>query len=350
MAKGKTTDKYAEAGVDIEAGKAFIDAIKPIVSKTQKSSVLSDIGGFAGLFSVHLGSITNPVLVSSTDGVGTKLRLAFMLDKHDTIGIDLVAMVVNDILVQGATPLFFLDYLSMGKLNHETAVEIIRGISEGCKQANCALIGGETAEMPGFYAENEYDLAGFAVGLVDGDKIIDGSEIAIGHQLVGIGSSGLHSNGYSLARKIIFEGLKMSTDDYVEEFGRTVGEELIEPTKIYARTILSLLKNFQLFAISHITGGGITDNLPRTLPANCRALISRSSWTPQPVFHFLQTAGNIADEEMMKTFNNGIGLIIVVAEKDRQDVVQQIEATGETAYTIGWIEERGEKPAVQYIE
>lgn len=350
MAKGKSKDKYAEAGVDIEAGKGFVEAIRPIVSKTFKSNVLSDIGGFTGLFSVHLGNIKNPVLVSSTDGVGTKLKVAFMLDKHDTIGIDLVAMGVNDILVQGATPLFFLDYLSMGRLNHDTAVEIIRGISKGCKEANCALIGGETAEMPGFYAENEYDLAGFSVGLVDADNIIDGSEIAIGHQLIGVSSSGLHSNGYSLVRKIIFEGLKMSLDEHVEEFGRTVGEELLEPTKIYVRTVISLLKNFQVFGISHITGGGILENLPRILPSNCQALISRSSWTPQAIFHFIRKAGNINDEEMMRTFNNGIGLIIVVAEKDLQDVMQQIEAMGEKAYPIGWIEERGTRSAVKFID
>jgi len=350
MAKGKSKDKYAEAGVDIDAGKGFVEAIRPIVSKTFKSNVLSDIGGFAGLFSVHLGNINNPVLVSSTDGVGTKLKVAFMLDKHDTIGIDLVAMCVNDILVQGATPLFFLDYLSMGRLNHDTAVEIIRGISKGCKEANCALIGGETAEMPGFYADNEYDLAGFSVGLVDADKIIDGSEIAIGHQLIGVGSSGLHSNGYSLVRKIIFEGLKMSLNDHVEEFGRTVGEELLAPTKIYVRTVLSLLKNFQVFGISHITGGGIIENLPRILPSNCQALISRSSWTPQPIFHFVRKAGNITDEEMMRTFNMGIGLIIVVAEKDSQDVMQQIEAMGEKPFPIGWIEERGKGLAVKFID
>jgi len=350
MAKRKNTDRYAEAGVDIEAGKNFLKAIKPIVSKTFKSNVLSELGGFAGLFSLNLENIKNPVLVSSTDGVGTKLKVAFMLDKHDTIGIDLVAMSVNDILVQGATPLFFLDYLSTGRLNHGTAVEIIKGISKGCKEANCALIGGETAEMPGFYAENEYDLAGFSVGIVDADKIIDGSEIAIGHQLIGVGSSGLHSNGYSLVRKIIFEGLKMSPDDHVEEFGRTVGEELLEPTKIYVRTILSLVKNFQLFGICHITGGGIIENLPRILPSNCQAIVSRSSWSPQPIFHFIRKAGNITDEEMMRTFNNGIGLILVVAEKDFQDVLQQIAAMGEKGYPIGWIEERGKSSAVKFID
>ena len=350
MAESKMKDRYAEAGVDIEAGKRFVEAIKPIISKTFKSHVMSDIGGFAGLYSLDLGNIKKPVLVSSTDGVGTKLKIAFMLDKHDTIGIDLVAMCVNDILAQGAIPLFFLDYLSMGKLNHDIAIEIVKGMSRGCKEAKCALIGGETAEMPGFYAQNEYDLAGFITGIVDADQIIDGSEMAIGHRLIGISSSGLHSNGYSLVRRIFFDGLKMSVNDYVDEFGRTVGEELLEPTKIYVKIIGPLIKNFQIFGISHITGGGITENLPRILPTNCRAVISRSSWTQQPIFHFVKKAGNITEEEMMRTFNNGIGLIIVVAEKDVQDVVQQIQAMGETTYQIGWIEERGQNSALKFID
>jgi phosphoribosylformylglycinamidine cyclo-ligase len=350
MAIKKSKDKYAEAGVDIEAGKSLIKAIRPIASKTFKSNVLGDIGGFAGLYSLHLGNVKDPILVSSTDGVGTKLKIAFMLDKHDTVGIDLVAMCVNDILVQGATPLFFLDYLSMGKLNHDIAVEVIKGIAKGCREAKCALIGGETAEMPGFYAEDEYDLAGFSVGLVDANRIIDGSEIALGHQLIGLGSSGLHSNGYSLVRKIIFQGLKMPVDEYVEEFGRTVGEELLEPTKIYVKTISSVMRNFHIFGIAHITGGGIIENLPRILPANCQAVLTRSSWTPHPVFHFIKKAGNISDEEMMRTFNNGIGLIIVVAERDLQDIIQQIKAMGENAYRIGWIEERGQNPPLKYID
>jgi len=259
-------------------------------------------------------------------------------------------MCVNDIIVQGANPLFFLDYLSMGTLNHDIAVEIIKGISRGCKEAKCALIGGETAEMPGFYAKGEYDLAGFALGLVDADKIIDSSEIAIGNQLIGIGSSGLHSNGYSLVRKIFFDGLKMSVNDYVDEFGRTVGEELLEPTKIYVKIINHLIKNFHIFGISHITGGGITENLPRILPANCQAVIKQSSWTPQPIFRFIKKARNIPDQEMMRTFNNGIGLIIIVAEKDVQDVMQQIQVMGEKAYQIGWIEKRDLKPALKFID
>ncbi len=350
MADAKGKDKYAEAGVDIDAGKKFVEIIKPIISKTFKSNVMSDIGGYAGLYSITLGNIKKPVLASSTDGVGTKLKIAFMLDKHDTVGIDLVAMCVNDILVQGAIPLFFLDYISMGKLNHDIAVEIVEGISRGCKEANCALIGGETAEMPGFYAENEYDLVGFATGLVDADKIIDGSEIAIGHRLIGVASSGLHSNGYSLVRRIFFDWLKMSVNDHIDEFGRTLGEELIEPTRIYVKIISYLIKNFHIFGISHITGGGITENLPRILPRHCHAVISRSSWTHQPIFHFIKKAGNIPQEEMMRTFNNGIGLIIIVAEKDVQDIMEQIQTMGEIAYQIGWIEKRGTNPALKFID
>ena len=350
MADKKINKQYKEAGVDIEAGKRLVESIKPIVSKTFKSNVMSDIGGYAGLYSMNLGNVKKPVLVSSTDGVGTKLKIAFMLDKHDTVGIDLVAMCVNDIIVQGATPLFFLDYLSMGKLNQDIAIEIIKGISKGCKEASCALIGGETAEMPGFYAKNEYDLAGFTVGLVDADKIIDGSEIAIGHQLIGISSSGLHSNGYALARKIFFDKLKMNVEDYIDELGRTIGEELLEPTKIYAKVAKHLIKNFNVSGISHITGGGITENLPRILPANCRAIIKKSSWTPQPIFDLIKKSGKITDEEMKTTFNNGIGLIVVVPEKELQDIMNQMKAMGEKAYHIGWIEERGSRSSLKYID
>jgi phosphoribosylformylglycinamidine cyclo-ligase len=350
MADEGIKDRYAEAGVDIDAGKRFVDAIRPLVRSTFKSNVMTDIGGYAGLYSINLEIIKKPVLVSSTDGVGTKLKIAFMLDKHDTVGIDLVAMCVNDVLAQGATPLFLLDYLSMGKLNHDTAVEIIKGISRGCEEASCSLIGGETAEMPGFYAQNEYDLAGFAVGIVDADQIIDGSDIAIGHQLIGIGSSGLHSNGYTLVRRIFFDSLKLSVNDYVDEFGRTVGEELLEPTKIYVRIMGRLIRNFSISGISHITGGGITENLPRILPKDCQAVVRRSSWTPQPIFRFIREAGSITEREMMRTFNNGIGLIISVAEKDVQDVVHQIQAMGERAFHIGWIEESDSGPAVRFID
>jgi len=343
-------DSYTEAGVDIDAGKKFVDLIKPIVSKTFTSGVITDIGGFAGLLSLNVRDIKNPVLVTSTDGVGTKLKIAFMVDKHDTVGIDLVGMCVNDIMVQGATPLFMLDYISMGKLDLEKAVQIVKGIAAGCKEADCPLIGGETAEMPGFYGAGEYDLAGFVVGLTDNEELLDGSEIAVGYQLIGIGSSGLHSNGYSLVRKIFFEELKMSVDDYVEEFGRTLGEELLEPTRIYKSAITTLRRDFLIYGISHITGGGIVDNLPRILPKQCKAVINASSWTPPPIFHYLQKAGNLSMREMMRTFNNGLGLVIVVKEEDISEVLLRLKAMAETAYHIGSVEARDEnEEATQFI-
>ncbi len=341
--------KYKKAGVDTDAGNRFVDLIRPIVNETFKSGVKTDIGGFAGLFSLQLKESRNPVLVASTDGVGTKLKIAFMMDKHDTVGIDLVAMCVNDILVQGATPLFMLDYISMGKLDLNKAVDIVKGIAAGCKEASCSLIGGETAEMPGFYAKGEYDLAGFIVGIADHDDLLEGTEIAVGNQLIGIGSSGLHSNGYSLVRKIFFEELKMSVNDYVEEFGRTLGEELLEPTRIYTRTITTLRKNFRIYGISHITGGGLIDNIPRILPKQCKVVIDSSSWTPQPIFQYLQKAGKIPGEDMLRTFNNGLGLVIVVSEKDCGEILLQLEGMGETAYRIGSVQSRNEKePAVQF--
>ncbi|RLB21834.1 MAG: phosphoribosylformylglycinamidine cyclo-ligase [Deltaproteobacteria bacterium] len=343
--------KYAEAGVDIDAGNKLVDLIRPIVSKTYRSGVITDIGGFAGIFSLNVEHTRNPVLVSSTDGVGTKLKVAFMMDRHDTIGIDLVAMCVNDIVVQGAMPLFFLDYISMGKLDLRKAQEIIKGISVGCMEAKCALIGGETAEMPGFYAEGEYDVAGFVVGLADNEELLDGSEIAVGQQLIGIASSGLHSNGYSLVRKILFEEHKMTVDDYVEELGRTLGEELLEPTRIYVRPVANLRRDFRVFGISHITGGGFFDNIPRMLPNACKAVIQKSSWTPPPIFPFLKKMGGIEDKEMMRVFNNGIGLVIVVSEADASEVLLRLKAMGETAYLIGWVESRNEgELAVQFTE
>ena len=343
--------KYAEAGVDIDAGNKLVDLIRPIVSKTYRSGVITDIGGFAGIFSLNVEHTRNPVLVSSTDGVGTKFKVAFMMDRHDTIGIDLVAMCVNDIVVQGAMPLFFLDYISMGKLDLRKAQEIIKGISVGCMEAKCALIGGETAEMPGFYAEGEYDVAGFVVGLADNEELLDGSEIAVGQQLIGIASSGLHSNGYSLVRKILFEEHKMTVDDYVEELGRTLGEELLEPTRIYVRPVANLRRDFRVFGISHITGGGFFDNIPRMLPNACKAVIQKSSWTPPPIFPFLKKMGGIEDKEMMRVFNNGIGLVIVVSEADASEVLLRLKAMGETAYLIGWVESRNEgELAVQFTE
>ncbi|MBW1903562.1 MAG: phosphoribosylformylglycinamidine cyclo-ligase [Deltaproteobacteria bacterium] len=349
--KDNEKSKYAEAGVDIEAGNKFVELIKPIVSKTFKSGVITEIGGFAGLFSLNTQQVKTPVLVASTDGVGTKLKIAFMLNKHDTIGIDLVAMCVNDIMVQGAIPLFFLDYLSMGKLDVNQAKDIIQGIADGCQEAECSLIGGETAEMAGFYDEGEYDLAGFVVGLADNEDLLDGSEIAVGHRLIGIGSSGLHSNGYSLVRKIFFEDLKMSVDDYVPDFGRTVGEELLEPTRIYARTIRYLRRDFRIFGISHITGGGLIDNIPRILPERCKAVIDKSAWTPHSIFSFLQKEAQISEREMMRTFNNGLGLVVVVREKDAGEVLLRLKAMGETAYLIGSVKKKKkDEEAVQFAD
>jgi phosphoribosylformylglycinamidine cyclo-ligase len=342
-------DRYAEAGVNIEAGNRFIELIKPIISKTFKSGVITDIGGFAGLLSLNVEDMRNPVLVTSADGVGTKLKIACMLDKHDTVGIDLVAMCINDILVQGATPLFMLDYISMGKLDVDKAVQIVKGIAAGCEEANCSLIGGETAEMPGFYPEGEYDLAGFVVGLVDNDQLLDGSEIAVGHWLIGIGSSGLHSNGYSLVRKILFEELKLSVDDYVEELGCTLGEELLKPTQIYSQTVTNLMRDFHIYGISHITGGGLIDNVPRILPRKCKAVINTSSWTPPPIFPYLQEAGKISTREMMRTFNNGLGLVMVFNEEEASEVLLRLKAMGETAYHIGHVEARDDdEEAVQF--
>jgi phosphoribosylformylglycinamidine cyclo-ligase len=340
MKKETTGATYKEAGVDIEAGNRFVDLIKPVVRKTFKSGVITNIGGFAGLFSLNVQDVRNPVLVTSTDGVGTKLKIAFMLDKHDTVGIDLVAMCVNDIMVQGATPLFMLDYISMGRLDTDRAVAIVKGIAAGCREADCSLIGGETAEMPSFYAEGEYDIAGFVVGLADNSELLDGSEIAVGHQLVGIASSGLHSNGYSLARRIFFDQLKISIHDYVEEFGRTLGEELLEPTRIYSREISNMRRDFHVHGISHITGGGLVDNVPRILPRQCKVVINTSSWTPPPVFLFLQKAGNIPQTEMMRTFNNGLGLVMVVSEEEASEVLLRLKAMGESAYHIGSVESR----------
>ena len=351
MAEKKKLNRYLEAGVDIDTGNRFIELIKPIVSKTFKSGVITDIGGFAGLFSLKFQDIENPVLVASTDGVGTKLKIAFMMDKHDTVGIDLVAMCVNDIMVQGANPLFMLDYISMGKLDINKSIDIVKGIAIGCKEANCSLIGGETAEMPGFYEQGEYDLVGFVVGLADNQQLLDGSEIAVGYQLIGIGSSGLHSNGYSLVRKVFFDELKMSVHDYVEEFGRTLGEELLEPTRIYYRAISNLRRDFNVYGISHITGGGLIDNLPRILPKQCKAIINRYNWTPHPIFQYMQRAGKIPEHDMMRIFNNGLGLVIVVSEEDCGEVLLRLKAMGETAYQIGYVDSRdGKETAIQFTD
>ncbi|OEU48921.1 MAG: phosphoribosylformylglycinamidine cyclo-ligase [Desulfobacterales bacterium C00003060] len=332
---------YQDAGVDIDKAELFVETIKKITNEaTPPSGVIAGIGGFSGLYSLDVSQYENPVLATSTDGVGTKIKVACMMDKHDTIGIDLVAMCVNDIAVQGAKPLFFLDYLSMGTLVPEIGEAIVRGIIEGCKHAGCALIGGETAEMPGMYGNGEYDLAGFVVGIVDNNRIVDGAEIAVGHKVVGIASSGLHSNGYSLARKICFDRLKLKANDTVDILGRTIGEELLEPTKIYSEVIFHVLRDFPIHGIAHITGGGIVDNLPRILPSSCMALIREKSWETPPVFTFLQEAGKISKREMMRTFNNGIGLILVLPEQATQEILDFLTAMDEKAYLIGSIVER----------
>ncbi len=333
---------YADAGVDIEKANTLVSAISRITKQTKRPGVIGDIGGFAGLFSMErvIADMRHPVLVSSTDGVGTKLKIAFMLDKHDTIGIDLVAMCVNDILVQGAKPLFLLDYLAMGHLDNQRVEAILSGIAEGCKQAKCSLIGGETAEMPGMYQPDEYDLAGFVVGVVDNSQIIDGTAIRHGHRLIGIGSSGLHSNGYSLVRKICFDHLKLKLDAYVPELGKALGEELILPTRIYADTVQGLLRDLPIHGLAHITGGGIVDNIVRIIPQAFSVLIRKGSWRIPPIFAFLQQAGNVSDLEMLRTFNNGIGMIAVVPESAAPEVIERLTAMNEPAFLIGEIIER----------
>jgi phosphoribosylformylglycinamidine cyclo-ligase len=328
---------YADAGVDISKANDLVNTIKKLAKGTPRSGVMGEIGGFGGLYSLNLANVSNPVLVSSTDGVGTKLKIAFMMDKHDTIGIDLVGMVVNDIAVQGARPLFFLDYLSMGRLDNKVAASVIKGIADGCTEAQCALIGGETAEMPGMYVDGEYDLAGFSVGLVDNAKIIDGSGIRNGHRLIGIASTGLHSNGFSLVRKICFEKCGYDVLTHIPEFGRTLGEELITPTRIYSQPLLNLVRDLPIHGLAHITGGGIDENIIRVIPDACKVMIEKSSWEIPPVFQFLQKAGSVSDHEMHRTFNNGIGMIAVVPEASTQDVLDRLSAMEEPAFLIGEI-------------
>ena len=331
---------YADSGVDIDKANRLVDRIKDIAKTTPRSGVMGEIGGFGGLFSLNLSNVSNPVLVSATDGVGTKLKVAFMMDKHDTIGIDLVAMCVNDIIVQGAKPLFFLDYLAMGKLDNTVAEQIVSGIANGCNQAGCALIGGETAEMPGLYKKGEYDLSGFSVGLVDNTKIIDGSYIRNGHKLIGLASNGIHSNGFSLVRHVFFDKCKYDESTRIEELGTTLGEELLRPTIVYVPTILSLIRDLPIHGLVHITGGGIDENIIRVIPDACKAVIQKDSWQPPPVFTVLQKEGNIPDVEMQRTFNNGIGMVIVVPDQSAQEVMDRLGAMDEEAHFIGEIESR----------
>jgi phosphoribosylformylglycinamidine cyclo-ligase len=312
--------------------------------------VLTDLGGFGGLFRLHAKQYEDPVLVSGTDGVGTKLKIAFMMDKHDTVGIDLVAMCVNDIAVNGAEPLFFLDYFATGKLSVEKAQHVVTGIAEGCRQAGCALIGGETAEMPSMYPEGEYDLAGFAVGVVDKPKIIDGKTIKAGDVILGLASSGLHSNGYSLARRVFFDKGKLDPNAKLAELDRPLGEVLLTPTRIYAKQILALVKEFRIKGIAHITGGGITENLPRVLPSGVRAKIDRKAWIVPPIFQALSHLGQVEREEMYRVFNMGIGLILVVPSQSATAVLKKAGELGDTGWKIGEIvASSGTEAEVQYV-
>lgn len=325
---------YKEAGVDVDAGNRAVELIKGHVRSTFRPGVLGNIGGFGGFFQLDVMKYREPILVSGTDGVGTKLKVAFMMDKHDTIGIDGVAMCVNDILVHGAEPLFFLDYIALGKLVPEKVADIVKGVAEGCKMAGCALLGGETAEMPGMYDEDEYDLAGFTVGVVDKTKIIDGSSIKENDIVIGIASSGLHSNGYSLARKVFFELGNLSPKDYVEEFNQTLGEEILRPTKIYSKVVKSL-KDFNIHGMAHITGGGLVENLPRILPEGLEVKINTGSWEIPPVFDMIQKIGRVEDSEMYRTFNMGIGYVAIVPEEEADAILKVAVQQSEKAWVIG---------------
>jgi len=328
---------YRDAGVNIDAGNEFVEKIKSSVASTNRPGVMGSLGGFGGLFELP-ENYQQPVLVSGTDGVGTKLKLAIDLDKHDTIGIDLVAMCVNDILVLGAEPLYFLDYYATGELNTEIAADVVEGIAEGCRQSSAALIGGETAEMPGMYGKGDYDLAGFCVGVVEKQKIIDGSKVKAGDVMIAIASSGPHSNGYSLVRKII----EVSEADITQAFGQensTLGDALLAPTKIYVKAIHNLLPKFDIHAMAHITGGGLLENIPRVLPENTQALVDTSSWQLPQVFQWLQQNGNVEINEMYRTFNCGVGMVLIVAAEDADAVTASLNENGDTAWQLGTIDD-----------
>ena len=336
---------YRDAGVDIDRGDALVEAIRPIAASTHRPGVLGGLGGFGALFQIPAGAYRDPVLVAGTDGVGTKLKLAIELGRHDTIGIDLVAMCANDVLVQGAEPLFFLDYFATGRLDPEVARRVIAGIGEGCRQAGAALIGGETAEMPGMYAPEDYDLAGFCVGAVERDRIIDGTNVRAGDVVLGLASSGAHSNGYSLIRKVI----EVSGARLDQPFGgATLADALLAPTRIYVKSLLPLMRELTVRACAHITGGGIPGNLPRVLPHGVRAVLDASSWPRPPIFAWLQEHGRIADDEMYRTFNCGLGMLVVVRPEDAERAQAQLAAAGEQVYRVGRIEAHAGEPDVRF--
>ncbi len=337
---------YKDSGVDIDAGTALVERIKHVAKKTRRSGVMGGLGGFGALFEIP-SHYKQPVLVSGTDGVGTKLRLAIDLKKHDTVGIDLVAMCANDLVVCGAEPLFFLDYYATGKLDVDIAASVITGIGEGCEQAGCALVGGETAEMPGMYEGDDYDMAGFCVGVVEKDDIIDGSRVHVGDVLIGLASSGAHSNGYSLIRKVIeVAGVNPATEMLA---GKPMADWLMAPTRMYVKSILRLIRAADVRAIAHITGGGLTENLPRVLPPGSKAVIDTNSWKPGPLFDWLQKNGNVAQLEMYRTFNCGIGMVICVPQSDVDNALSILSATGETAFVIGAIE-KGAADVESHVE
>lgn len=326
---------YKQAGVNIEAGYEAVSRMKKHVNRTARPGVIGNLGGFGGMFDLSSLNLKEPVLVSGTDGVGTKLMLAFMMDKHDTIGIDAVAMCVNDIVVQGAEPLYFLDYIACGKAAPEKIEMVVKGIADGCELAGCALVGGETAEMPGMYSEEEYDLAGFSVGACEKSALITGQQIQAGDILIGLASSGIHSNGYSLVRKIFFEQANMTLEEYVEELGCTLGEELIRPTKIYVKPILQALKAFEIKGMAHITGGGFIENIPRMLPEGLGAELSEKSWSIPPIFSIMERLGNLDRKEMYNIFNMGTGMVVAVSPESAQELIQHFTQMGETAYQMG---------------
>ncbi|MFI9654030.1 phosphoribosylformylglycinamidine cyclo-ligase [Guyparkeria sp. GHLCS8-2] len=335
---------YRDAGVDIDAGNSLVERIKPAVKRTQRPEVMGGLGGFGGLFALDTSKFKQPVLVSGTDGVGTKLRLAIDLGKHDAIGIDLVAMCVNDILVTGAEPLFFLDYYATGKLDVDVAAQVVEGIANGCEQAGCALIGGETAEMPSMYEEGDYDLAGFAVGAVEKDQLIDGSKVAASDKLIALPASGPHANGYSLIRKVI----ERAQPDWNSAEGKQLIEQLLAPTRIYARAVQALGEQVDIHAMSHITGGGLTENLPRVYPDHLAAAIDWSSWQRPAVFDWLAEQGNVEIGEMRRTFNNGVGMVVIVAADQADAAITAMKEAGEAAWVIGEIVERGNGEPVTY--
>lgn len=342
---------YRDSGVDIDAGDEFVERIKPLVRSTFRPEVLTDLGGFGGLFGFPAGKYQDPILVSGTDGVGTKLKIAFMMDTHDTVGIDLVAMCVNDIVVSGAEPLFFLDYFATGKLMVSKAQDVVKGIAEGCRQAGCALIGGETAEMPSMYSDGEYDLAGFAVGVVDRPKMIDGRRIVPGDVIIGLASTGLHSNGYSLARRVLFDQEQLAVNSRLPELDRPLGDVLLTPTRIYAKQILGLAARFPIKGLAHVTGGGITENLPRVFPNGVRGKIHRNRWSVPPIFSLISRLGSVEREEMYRVFNMGIGLILVVPSEVAVPVLEAAKTSGEGAWHIGEIVASSDGgPEVEYVD